>query len=879
MPLAGPFYFHWIDTPDPVALANNTAFNPSTMDTMDEYIFSFKLTLKEGDKPTLDLVIRNPHIGLLNSSRKQWAWFSRLDSTGHIRPLFCGRLVAAPKDVFKEQMAIQLVAWPIDYFEQLQAQAETIKNSGPYDPVFIDVTKRDDPDTVLEAVSALYHVDPVTHLVTVSDIVNGEDGNVVITQDEHLYDAMEVDFDQTTQITQTLMIADVSWNQTGQGYIPMTPQLIRTYSGDSVIGDWPKPLSSLGAGYTVAFSNAFDSAGIAAAVTASASYSWTNKDKQHADGDSMSLNWSMSAPSIDPSLSAAVAILVQNTPGFLDPFAVDADGDPSPVNQPMKLNVTFAQAGVWQVNTTLTLLYRDLQRTRTERLQMMLTSDLQPILVDPLVTQDAEVITKQGADVSQPILNLLNWSTVAGQHVNTETIVFPDDPSLPSQRTAQICVVAGTAGTVEPDFSDVPGTITVDGTVHWASVGTPNPPETAYDWTAVSNVPAGEIILPRKPLFITYAALILPGQQTVPQTSVQVSRGQIVQFPDGNYYVCTTPGLVGVQGQSAVFTLIGPSLPDGKTHYIAVQSGRTGPEFIIPQFNPTLHAQTTDGTVIWAAVGTGDLPIGGTPGDTWGRTYFDTARGLQSVEYLISILRARGLMKARAVTVNFTPIDPFGLGASLTCRKDATVYDTRLAGGFAVGKVVSVEFSCDGSNGQEACHAQIGCCIGKDNVISGSAGTPVYVNGYVQGYQQYISNVVLVGDNSDVGYTPPKVIPNDDGLVFPLSYGQVVISEAVLGSISSQAGAIGRVYAAMQLSALLGIFQSDSPSINYSLALAKQQQLLSAYTINWATSVNPVWYDLVLKPLSGLQFNNNCVVTLTNLTAPKGIDLTGASTP
>jgi hypothetical protein len=189
VPVAGPYYYAWIDEPDPAALRAGTAFDPGVHNVMDEYIFSFRRILNEGDKPRLQLVIRNPHIGLLNASRKQWAWFAR-EINGVITPLFCGRLVAAPKQINKELMTVDLVAWPLDYNAQRQKLAETIKASGPYSAVFIETSKRDDPDALLEAISGRYHIDPVTHVVSISDILNGEDGNVDVTADDHLYDGL-----------------------------------------------------------------------------------------------------------------------------------------------------------------------------------------------------------------------------------------------------------------------------------------------------------------------------------------------------------------------------------------------------------------------------------------------------------------------------------------------------------------------------------------------------------------------------------------------------------------------------------------------------------------------------------------------------------------
>lgn len=882
MPLAGPVFFAWV--------AEGTAFNPAVHNRMDEYIASFQRLLNEGDMPTLELVIRNPHIGLLNSSREQWAWLSRFNGTA-IVPLFYGRLVAAPKDIFKELMTITLIAWPADYYFQRQALAEVIKASGPYDPVWIDVSKRDDPDTLLEAVSGRYHVDPVNHVVTISDLLNGEDGNIVITADQHLYDEMNAELDQTSSLTNILMDATVTWNQTGQGYIDMGNQSIGSYAGDAIIKEWPKPLTPLGAGYTVAYSNAVDAAGINAIVTASSQYSWKNPEKQHSDGDQLSVNTSATVPAglAPPFISITLTGDIQN--GFLDPFAVDGDGDPSPTNIPPHANLSFAYVPWWTVNTSLVILYRDLVRSRTERVQMLLQSDLQAIIVDPVVAQNSETIVKTGADVGIPIVNLLNWTTVAGTAVALDTIVFPDNPLLPSQRSAQICVTAGTAGTVVPNFSDIPGVTTADGTVIWSSLGTPAPTETAYDWTADTLTGLGTVILPRKPLSVSWLTLTQAGRQLIPQTGTQASLGLIISDSVGNYHVCTLAGLTlttepafastygGITDDGSVeWTCLGAALPDGKTHFMCVQAGETGGLYLIPPFNPTLHARTTDGGVIWASIGTGDIPIGGTPGDIWARSYFPSARGNQSIAYLVSLMRARARMKARAVTIDFTPVDPFGLGLSMTLRKTVTLEDTRLGGGIATGKVIRVEHACDGRTGRETCRARIGCAIGKNTTIEAVPGTPVYVNGYVNGYRQSTGTVIIVNpEASDVGFTPPVAAPNDDGLIFPLTKNQVVLSEAIRGDPVAQTAAVQSALESMALAARLGALSSTS--LSASATIQQEIRALSANSVSRATTLNPIWYDAVLKPLSGLDFNDFYVPQLTKFTCARGIDLEGASTP
>jgi hypothetical protein len=642
----------------------------------------------------------------------------------------------------------------------------------------------------------------------------------------------------------------------------------------------------------VALADAVDANKVNAIVNGTYTYSWTNKSKEHSDGDQLSLNLSINVPvgMGGGSLSAVMNFEQQN--GVLDPFATDGNGDPSPTNIPPHSNVTNAYVPIWSVKTSLTLLYRDLERVRTERVRMLLKSDLQEIIVRPEVEQNSETIVKQGADVGIPLLNLLNWTTIAGEAVGEGTIVFPDNPSLPSLRTAQICVTPGTAGLVEPDFSDIPGDATNDGSVVWASLGTPAPRETAFDWSGETNVGYGTIILPRKPLYLTWQALTQGGRAQFPQVGTQVSRGALIRTNSGTYQICTLPGLtlvaepsfsatrgVVTADGSAEWTCIGASLPDGKTHFLCIQPGKTGAQFIIPQFDNAMHSQTADGTAVWASIGPGDIPAGGTVGDVWARSYFTTTRGDKDLQWLISVMRARARRKARAVTVDFTPVDAFGLGLSLTLRKTASPHDPRLGGGVAVGKLIRIEHACEGRSGRETCRATIGCAIGKDNVIEEVTGSPTWCEADFVGndFQVYDGVVKVLGDASDVGYTPPAFASNDDGLTFPLNRAQVVVSEGVRGSLSEQAGAVKTALSNMAAAAKLTAVPAGS--VDASAALQRKAAELSAFSVPVATALHPIWYDAVLKPLTGHQFNAVYDVALTEFTCPRGIDLEAASTP
>ncbi len=59
-----------------------------------------------------------------------------------------------------------------------------------YDPVFIAEDKRDDPDVVLEARAELWNIDRITHVVSSSDVLVGEDGNEDFQDSEVPYDSV-----------------------------------------------------------------------------------------------------------------------------------------------------------------------------------------------------------------------------------------------------------------------------------------------------------------------------------------------------------------------------------------------------------------------------------------------------------------------------------------------------------------------------------------------------------------------------------------------------------------------------------------------------------------------------------------------------------------
>lgn len=159
-------------------------------------------------------------------------------------------------------------------------------------------------------------------------------------------------------------------------------------------------------------------------------------------------------------------------------------------------------------------------------------------------------------------------------------------------------------------------------------------------------------------------------------------------------------------------------------------------------------------------------------------SYFMTPRGAWSVDYCVMLGAAR--LKAGGRVVEITWGCAFERVLDLTLRMNATIRDFRLNGGLATGKIIAYTMNGNGDSGVFDGSVTIGCCVGTGSVIVESEGDGVYAApGYMApGYQQMEGKVTtVVGSGGDVSHTDPILVPNDDGLVFPLTKSQVTIRE------------------------------------------------------------------------------------------------------
>lgn len=250
------FNFAWVD-------ANETTFDEGTHVREDERVYSYSFEHAEGDFASLKITILNPRVGLLAAGRKVWMWFSA-DVGGTQTPLFFGRLVGIPQNIFQEAVELEFVARPADYVDQKLALAETMRDYPFWDELFIREDALDDPDTVLEARSALWYVDPVTHEVSVSDLLVGEDGTIEYTADDYYDGDMELSVANTPARSVEVTTA-IPWNNQGAGVIDLTGLLLETWTNPvgnywgmissytfmGLFNDWPQDQETYAGGYYV----------------------------------------------------------------------------------------------------------------------------------------------------------------------------------------------------------------------------------------------------------------------------------------------------------------------------------------------------------------------------------------------------------------------------------------------------------------------------------------------------------------------------------------------------------------------------------------------------------------------------------------------------
>lgn len=357
--MPGPFYFAWVDA--------GTAFNDAVHNVEDELIFSFEIGHEEGEFPTLTIEVANPNVGLLSAGRKVWCWFSWFNGTS-IEPLFHGRLVGIPDSITAEVVTLVFVARPIDYEPQKDALADTLRVAPYYNALWLSDEKRTDPDAVLEGYSKLWHIDRVSHDVTVSDIIVGEDGTIAPTPLQVFYDGLGITLNQVP-LAQINIEATIGWDQVASQAFSLNPGIFDDPRAHKLLSEWPKPGQSLDGGWYVVNATAVDMLDSENAKTFSGSSSWETKVEKPNPGDTTSISMSWTLP--------------ENYYQVVDsrPEITDSSSQGGVVS-----TASASGSYVWQirykVQATLSIAYK-ISRGRSELLNIAVTSDFQGILTEP----------------------------------------------------------------------------------------------------------------------------------------------------------------------------------------------------------------------------------------------------------------------------------------------------------------------------------------------------------------------------------------------------------------------------------------------------------------------------------------------------------------
>jgi len=375
------FYFAWVDP-------SETTFDSVAHAREDEKIIRFSIEQAEGEFAALSIDIKNPRVGLLTPSRKKWAWLSWGPVGGTIAPLFFGQLIGFPSDLQGNIITLSLLARPANFAAQKEALAETLRTLPYYDPVFFTADQRLDPDVVLEARSQIWHIDRVTHVVTVSDILVGEDGVENFNDYEGIYDTLKIAVKENP-LRSVTVDAYVNWPQTNNGpaegitvfdntVFPNCPTL-------GLLTAWPKIGQNLGGGWSVVESSIRSNIDDTQQVTSTSESEWgPGLSVFFDDGSTSTTTSTTSGPSPVPKGPAiATESIVKSDPNSFS-------------------NTTKGfYAAVADCYGTLKIGYASL-RNRNEHARFVLKANVQN-----LVTEDdgdpGYLVTLAGGDVSLPI--------------------------------------------------------------------------------------------------------------------------------------------------------------------------------------------------------------------------------------------------------------------------------------------------------------------------------------------------------------------------------------------------------------------------------------------------------------------------------------------
>jgi hypothetical protein len=181
----------------------------------------------------------------------------------------------------------------------------------------------------------------------------------------------------------------VHWTQTAVGTVDFGSTTIA--GGAAIVNSWPKPGAQLAGGWSVASSTAVTGVDVTALRTTAMQYNYENKQKTHANGDTMSLHvrWTR----MPPVAGELIYSNFESQAGIIP--AEDNETPATPLH--MSYNMVLV-ANNEPFTGTLALQY-DAKDNRQETVKFTLLADLQPIVTLPDPDQVEESIEINGTDV------------------------------------------------------------------------------------------------------------------------------------------------------------------------------------------------------------------------------------------------------------------------------------------------------------------------------------------------------------------------------------------------------------------------------------------------------------------------------------------------
>lgn len=238
-------------------VSDEVAFDWTIHTDINDDGFGWTLSHQEGEVATLSIEREQSGWSIMSPEQPRHVILS-VSETGEPEdavPLARGRITGVPSDLFGLTQRIEIECAPANLreIENLEAEVEAGPliaycrlhlPSAPETCFHINDSDRDDPAAYLLARSAVFHVDPVTHAISTSDLITGD--SVIDLSDHHFHDMDErptaMLLEGETPVSAVRMTLKVDWTQEARGitdiasyfqdFASMTPDLLENAGGE-----------------------------------------------------------------------------------------------------------------------------------------------------------------------------------------------------------------------------------------------------------------------------------------------------------------------------------------------------------------------------------------------------------------------------------------------------------------------------------------------------------------------------------------------------------------------------------------------------------------------------------------------------------------------